>query len=145
MTRLIAVVLLVSLIAFAQKKTSDQLRTDAERASGGHQAMLYAQLAEQLVTDAEAQFTAGESAKAQQSVQQVRDAAARARDAGIKSHRKLKDIEIHLRETQRHLDNVKRTLAAEDRPALDEVEKKIEQYRQDLLDTMFPPKKERKK
>ena len=61
------------------------------------------------------------------------------------SHGKMKETEIILRETQRRVEAVKRTLAAEDRPPLDQVEKKIEQYRQDLLDEMFGSKKKEKK
>ena len=142
MRRLITIMLLLSLSAFAQKKTPEQLRSEAERASGGHQGMLYAELAERLVDVADQQFSAGESVKGQQTVQEILDSATRARDAGIGSRKKLKEIEIHLRVTQRHLEDVKRTLAAEDRPQLDAVEKKLADYRQDLLNAMFAPKKE---
>ena len=54
-------------------------------------------------------------------------------------------MEIHLRETQRHLDNVRRTLAAEDRPPLEAVEKKLADFRQDLLNEMFAPKKKKER
>ena len=56
----------------------------------------------------------------------------------------MKETEIHLREAQRRLADVKRTLAAEDRPPVDEVEKKIAAFRQGILDAMFAPKKEHK-
>jgi hypothetical protein len=39
------------------------------------------------------------------------------------------------------LENVRRTLAAVDRPPLEAVEKKLADYRQDLLNEMFAPKK----
>jgi hypothetical protein len=45
------------------------------------------------------------------------------------------------RKTQRHLESLKHTLAAEDRPAVDAVEKKLADMRQELLDSMFAPNK----
>jgi hypothetical protein len=141
---LILLVLLLLAPAIAQKKSPDQLRTEAEHASGGHRGALYAELAERLVYIADEQFTAGDSNKGQQTVREILEDATRARDAGVSSRKKLKEIEIHLRVTQRHLSDVRRTLAAEDRPALEAVEKKLADYREDLLNAMFGPKKERK-
>jgi hypothetical protein len=122
------------------QKTLDQMRAEAEKASGGHQAMLYAQLAERLVEEADQQFTQGESVKGQATVQEILNVATKARDGGVKSRRKLKETEIHLRETQRHLENVRRTLSADDRPEVEAVEKQLSDYRQDLLNAMFSPK-----
>jgi hypothetical protein len=59
----------------------------------------------------------------------------------VNSRKKLKEVEIHLREAQRHLENMRRTLAAVDRPPVQDVEKKLADYRQDLLNVMFAPKK----
>jgi len=46
MRKLSIIVLLLSLTAFGQKKTVDQLRAEAEKSNGAHQALLYAELAE---------------------------------------------------------------------------------------------------
>jgi hypothetical protein len=125
------------------QKSLEQLRTEAEKASGGHQALLYAELADRLVDQADQQFTQGESVKGQATVQEILSAATKARDGGMSSRRKLKETEIHLRQTQRHLENVRRTLSAEDRPELEKVEKKLADFRQDLLNAMFSPRKEK--
>lgn len=77
-------------------------------------------------------------------MQDILKYAEKARDAAVSSHDNLKQTEIHLRQTQRNLEDMKRTLSVEDRPPIDAVEKKIEQFRQDLLDAMFPPKKKEK-
>ncbi len=122
------------------QKTLDQLRAEAEKASGGHQAMLYAELADRLVDQADQQFTKGESVKGQATVQEILDVATRARDGGVRSRRKIKETEIHLRQTQRHLENVRRTLSAEDRPEVEAVEKQLADFRQELLNVMFSPK-----
>jgi hypothetical protein len=76
-------------------------------------------------------------------VKQVLEYATKAHDLALESRKKLKEIEIYLRETQRHLANVRRTLAADDRPSVEAVEKKLADFRQDLLDAMFAPKKKK--
>src|SRR5437660_6394163 len=141
----IIALLLVSLGAFAFQRNIEQMKAAAERASGGNQAKQYAELAKYLVDIADQQFTQGNNEQAHATMRDVANYAAKARDASIQSHGKMKDTEIILRETQRRIEAVKRTLAAEDRPAMDQIEKKSEQLRQDLLDEMFGPKKKEKK
>jgi len=142
--RRVASILVILILSAAMhgkdQKTLDQLRAEAEKATGGHQAMLYAELADRLVEQADHQFTQGESVKGQATVQEILDIATKARDGGVRSRRKLKETEIHLRQTQRHLENVRRTLSAEDRPEVEAVEKKLSDFRQELLNAMFSPK-----
>ena len=140
----ILVLLAVSALPLAAQRSIDGLKEEADKAEGGHQARLCSELAEMLVGVADQQFTSGNSDQGQATVQDILKYAQKARDAAIKRHDKLKETEIRLRETQRRLESLKRTLALEDRPPLDEVEKKIEQFRQDLLDTMFGSKKKGK-
>jgi len=140
----ILVLLAVSALPLAAQRSIDGLKEEADKAEGGHQARLCSELAEMLVGVADQQFTSGNSDQGQATVQDILKYAQKARDAAIKSHDKLKETEIRLRETQRRLESLKRTLALEDRPPLDDVEKKIEQFRQDLLDTMFGSKKKGK-
>ena len=137
----IVILLSLSLSALAEKKTVDQLKVEAEKSKGGHQAELYAELAERLVDVADQQFTDGDSVKGQSTVQDILANATRAHDVAVSSQKKLKQVEIHLREAQRHLENLRRTLAAVDRPPLEGAEKKLADYRQDLLNEMFAPKK----
>jgi|SRR5438270_3971828 len=137
--------LLATLSAFAVQRNIEQMKAAAERASGGSQARQYAELAKYLVDIADQQFTQGNNEQAHATMQDVVNYSAKARDASIRSHGKLKDTEIILRETQRRVEAVRRTLAAEDRPAMEQIEKKIEQFRQDLLDEMFGSRKKEKK
>jgi hypothetical protein len=135
----------LSLAALSEEKTLDQLKAEAERADSGQQAKLCAQVAERLVSVADKQFTDGESVKGQATVQEVLAYATRARDLAIKTRKKMKDTEIHLRQCHRALENMRRTLAADDRPPVEAVEKKLEQFGEDVLEAMFtPPKKEAK-
>jgi hypothetical protein len=147
--RILASILVVLTLAGTfharDEKSLEQLRAEAEKASGGQQALLYAEIAERLVDQANQEFTNGESVKGHATVQEVLSTATKARDGGVNSRKKLKEIEIHLRQTQRQLENVRRTLSAEDRPEVEAVEKKLADFRQDLLNAMFSPRKEEKK
>ncbi len=143
MTVLILLTML-ALPAWSAQRSIEGLKEEADHAQGGHQAKLCSELAKYLVGIANQQFSEGSNQQAQGTVQDVLKYAEKARDAAVKSHDNLKQTEIHLRETQRRLEDLKRTLSVEDRPPLDDVEKKIGQFRQDLLDAMFPPKKKDK-
>lgn len=139
---IVTVLLLAAgLSASPREKSLDQLKAEAEKASGGHQAQLYGQIAERLVDVADQQFTQGESVQGQETVKQVLDYATKAHDVSLETRKKMKEVEIQLRETQRRLGNVRRTLAADDRPQLEAIEKKLADFRQDLLDAMFGSKK----
>lgn len=138
--RLILFAVVASLAASPQN-TLDKLKADAEKAHGGQQAKLYAQIGDKLVDVADQQFTAGKSVEGLATVQDVLQYATKARDIALNTHDDRKQVEILLRQTQRHLETVKRTLAAEDRPEVEQVERKLERYRQELMDSMFAPKK----
>jgi hypothetical protein len=136
----ILILLLLALTALAADKTIDQLKAEAEKADSGQQARLYAEVAERLVEVADQQFTSGNAINGHATIQEVLQYAIKARDRAISTRKKMKETEIHLRNTQRRLESLKRTLAAEDRPALEDVEKKLAQFRQEILDAMFAPK-----
>ena|SRR5258708_2500643 len=144
----ILILLLFALTALARSlvedKTIDQLKAEAEKADSGQQAKLYAEVAERLVEVADVQFTNGDAIHGHATIQEVLQYAIKAHDRAISTRKKMKETEIHLRNTQRRLESLKRTLAAEDRPALEAVEKQLAQFRQDILDAMFAPKKEQK-
>lgn len=139
----ILILLLLALAALADDKTLDQLKAEAERADS-NQAKICAEVAERLVSVADKQFTDGESVKGHATVQEILQYATRARDLAIQTRKKMKETEIHLRRCRYALENMRRTLAAEDRPPVEAVEKKLEQFGEDVLEAMFAPKKEHK-
>jgi hypothetical protein len=136
--------LLLALAALADDRGLAQLKAEADRA-GNDQAKASAEVAERLVSVADKQFTDGESVKGQATVQEILQYATRSRDLAVKTKKKMKETEIHLRRCRYALENMRRTLAAEDRPPVQAVEKKLEQFGEDILEAMFaPPKKEQK-
>ena len=136
---------LVPLATRAEDKTVEQLKAEAERADPGSQGRLFAEIADKLVAVADKQFTDGESVKGHATVQEVLSYATRAHDLAIKTRKKMKETEKDLRQCRRRLESMRRTLAAEDRPAVEAVEKQLEQFTEEILESMFsPPKKDQK-
>ena len=147
MPKLFSIIILLAytLAASAEQKTVDQLKTEAEHASSDQQARLYAEIADRLVAVADKQFTDAESVKGHATVQEILQYATKAHDLAIETRKKMKETEKSLRECHRRLENMKRTLAAEDRPRVEAVEKQLEKFTEDVLEAMFaPPKKENK-
>jgi len=135
----------MTLLASAQQKTVASLKGDADRATGGQQAKLCAEVADALAGVAAQQFGEANDQAAQATVQEILSYATRARDVAVKTRGKMKETEIILRGTQRKLEGLKRTLGVDDRPPIEQVEKKIEQFRQDILNEMFAPKRKESK
>ncbi len=140
----ILLLLLCALAALAQDRNLAQLKVEAER-PGNDQAKSCAEMAERLVSVADKQFTDGESVKGHATVQEILEYGARARDLAVKNRKKMKETEIHLRRARYALENMRRTLAAEDRPPVEAIEKKLEQFGEEILEAMFAPSKKEQK
>jgi stress-induced morphogen len=145
MPKLFSILILLSLVfaAGAEQKTVDQLKAEAEHAATDQQGHLYAEIADKLVAVADKQFTDGESVKGHATVQEILQYATKAHDLAIETRKKMKDTEKSLRDCHRRLENMKRTLAAEDRPSIESVEKELARLTEDVLESMFarPDKK----
>lgn len=146
MPKLFSILILLSLAlaARAEQKAIDQLKTEAEHAEPGQQGRLYAEIAEKMVSVADKQFTDGESVKGHATVQEILQYATKAHDLAIQTRKKMKETEKSLRECHRRLENMKRTLAAEDRPRVEAVEKELERLTEEVLESMFAPPDKKK-
>jgi len=140
----IMIMLSLALAACAEQKTVDQLKAEVEHASADQQGHLYAEIADKLVPVADKQFTDGESVKGHAIVQEILQYATKAHDLAIETRKKMKETEKSLRDCRRRLENMKRTLAAEDRPRVEAVEKQLEQFTEDVLEAMFAPPEKKK-
>jgi succinate dehydrogenase/fumarate reductase-like Fe-S protein len=141
----IMIVVALALSANAEQKTLDQLKTEAEHASPDQQGRLYAEIADSMVFVADKQFTDGESVKGHATVQEVLQYATKAHDLAIQTRKKMKETEKSLRQCRHRMENMRRTLAAEDRPKVEAVEKQLEKLTEEVLESMFAaPKKEKK-
>ncbi len=72
-------------------------------------------------------------------MQEILQYATKAHDLALQTHKKMKEVEKELRLCKHNLENMRRTLAAEDRPKVEEVEKQVEQFTEDVLEAMFAP------
>jgi succinate dehydrogenase/fumarate reductase-like Fe-S protein len=140
----VIILLVLSFAAGAEQKTVDQLKAEAEHASPDQQGRLYAEIADKLVSVADKQFTDGESVKGHATVEEVLQYATKAHDQVIESRKKMKETEKSLRDCHRRLENMKRTLAAEDRPKVEVVEKQLEKLTEEVLESMFAPPEKKK-
>jgi succinate dehydrogenase/fumarate reductase-like Fe-S protein len=141
----IMIVVALALSANAEQKTLDQLKTEVEHASPDQQGRLYAEIADSMVFVADKQFTDGESVKGHVTVQEILQYATRAHDLAIQTRKKMKETEKSLRQCRHRMENMRRTLAAEDRPKVEAVEKQLEKLTEEVLESMFAaPKKEKK-
>jgi len=127
--------------AALNQKEIDRIKTEIPKVSPAHQAKLYAELGERLVDVADQQFNGSESVAGLATIQEIDQNSVKARDLSVSTKSNRKEVEVIFRKTQRHLEALKHTLAAEDRPAVDAVEKKLADMRQELLDSMFAPNK----
>jgi hypothetical protein len=147
MPRIFSIMIIISLVltASSEQKTVDQLKAEAEHAAPDQQARLYAEIADALVPVADKEFTDGESVKGHAMVQEVLQYATKAHDLAIQGRKKMKETEKALRQCRRRLESMRRTLAAEDRPKVEAVEKQLEKLTEEVLESMFaPPKKDQK-
>lgn len=140
----IMILLALTLAASAEQKTVDQLKAEAEHASPDQQGRLYAEIADKLVAVADKQFTDGESVKGHATVQDILQYATKAHDLVIQSRKKMKETEKSLRDCRYRLENMKRTLAAEDRPKVDAVENQVAKLTEEVLESMFAPPEKKK-
>src|SRR5579872_881475 len=118
----------------AAQKSLEELKAEADKATGGQQAKLCMEVARMLVDLANQQFADGNVDQAQATIQEVLNYAAKAHSAALQSHNRMKETEMALYKTKRRMEEVRHTLSIEDTPPLEGVEKKLEQFRQDLLD-----------
>ena len=132
-------VLLLPILALGKSADEplDALKARAEKARPQDQAHLFAEIAYREVSEADRFYTDGDITAATKAVDDLVSYAARAADAAQKTGKHLKDTEILLRSTARHLDDVRKTLNFDDRPYVEAAVKQVEKDRQQLLDHMF--------
>jgi hypothetical protein len=123
---------------FGGDNTIEELIAKA-KASRDHRAELYAKVARRKVEVASDHFATGEVAQAHAAVQEAVSFAGQALDSAKQVRKRLKQTDITLRKTSRRLTDVAGTLAFEDRPAVNQAAKQIEDIRIQVLELMFGP------
>src|SRR5262249_13228796 len=111
----------------------EKAKARAERAAERDRCYENVEVVRALVEVANEQFTAGDADEAQKTVKETVTYSDRAKEAAQRSGHKLKQSEITLRKAQRRLDDLRHTLAFEDRGPVEAALKQIEADRQEIL------------
>ncbi|MBZ5721921.1 MAG: hypothetical protein LAO03_16225 [Acidobacteriia bacterium] len=136
-----ALLFTTSLAAFGGKEESLQgLIARAESAKPQDQPALYTEIAERQVASADQLYAAGKAEEASAAVQDVIKYSDKARDAAVKTGKKLKQTEISVRKMAAKLRDVKRGLAFDDQPPVQAAIEHLETLRTDLQAHMFGSK-----
>ena len=141
---LLVMALAAALPVFADDESFQELLAKAQ-APGDRQAELYAKLARRQVEIANEHFTKGEVAQGHAAVKEVVNFAGKALESAKQARKRLKQTEITLRKTSRRLTDVSKTLAFEDRPAVNEAVEEVDEIRNQVLELLFGPTRKSEK
>lgn len=139
-----AVLSILAGIAFAGTETAAQLKARADTAHGSEQAKLCLEYAHRLLEHANALFSDGQVDQAQAEIREVVAYSRKGADAAMSSNKQLKQTEIKLRKLSERMNDIKDSLAYEDRSALRTAIGEVEQIRSDLMVKMWGPQAEPK-
>ncbi len=128
--------------ATKQPETLEQLKARAEATSGDEKPILCALVVLQEIDAADKLFTDGDADKAHAMIHESVTYADKAREAskGL-SPKKVKKVEILLRQAENRMNAVRRTLALEDQQDVQEAADQIFKIRTEMLNEMFAPKR----
>ena len=126
-------------------ETVDTLKSRLQSASPEERPQLCVRIAQLRLRDADKLYDDGHVNEARAAVDDIVTYSEKARDAAIQSKKHLKNVEIAARKMSEKLGDIKRTLAFEDQPPLEQAIRRLEEIRTDLLNAMFSDKKEQKR
>ena len=128
----------------ASEETVDGLKARWQNASVEDRATISIRIAELQLRAADKLYIDGRVDEARAAVDDVATYSEKARDAAIQSKKHLKNAEIATRKMAAKLRDIKRTLAFEDQPPVEQAIRRLEDVRTALLNEMFSNKKEKK-
>jgi hypothetical protein len=127
-----------------KEETLEQLIARAESANPQDRAVLYLQIARRQADAADKFYEGGNIEAGSSAVADVVMYSGKASDTAISSGKRLKDTEITLRKMAERFRDLKRNLAFEDQPPVQQAIDRMEKMRTDLLTAMFGKKKANK-
>jgi hypothetical protein len=129
-------------LAAATDPSLEALKSRVESTPPGERPPLCIQIARLQLANADKLYTDGKVDEARAAVDDIVAYSEKARDAAKASRKHLKNVEIGVRKMSERLRDIKRTLAFEDQPPVDQAVQRLEDVRTTLLAEMF--KKEKK-
>jgi hypothetical protein len=146
MRRFALTVLLLALASSygaAKDETVDELKARVPGARLEDRPELCIRIAQHQLRNADKLYTEGQVDQARAAVDDIVTYSEKARDAALQTKKHLKNVEIDVRKIADKLRDVKRTLAFDDQPPVEQSIRRLEDVRTTLLKEMFA--KENKK
>lgn len=137
------VLVLASANAAAVEETVAALKARLEHARPEECPELCVRIAQHQLRNADKLYIEGRVEEARAAIDDVATYSEKARDAAIQTRKRLKNVEIDARKMAERLRDLKRTLAVEDQPPVEQAIRRLEDLRTTLLKEMF--KKDKKK
>jgi hypothetical protein len=125
------------LCAIAKDETIGELKARFESAHPEDRPDLAIRIAVHEVRNADKLYNSGNTSQANAAVDDVVAYSEKARDAAMQSKKHLKSVEIEVRKIAEKLRDIKRTLAFEDQPPVEQAIRRLEDIRTTLLKEMF--------
>jgi DNA repair ATPase RecN len=134
----------ISLISFAlilsaaaKDESVDELKSRVESARPEDRPGLCIQIAHEQLRNADKLYNDGQIEQARAAMDDIVTYSEKARVSASQTKKHLKNVEIAVRKISEKLRDIKRTLAFEDQPPLDQAIKRLEDIRTALLKEMF--------
>ncbi len=143
LTLILFLLALASTYGAAKEETVDQLKARVESARPEDRSELCIRIAQHQLRNADKLYIDGKIEEARAAVNDIVTYSEKARDAALQTKKRLKNVEIDVRKIADRLRDVKRTLAFEDQPPVEQAIRRLEDVRTTLLKEMFA--KENKK
>ena len=149
MCRLALTLLLLALASAygaAKDETVDELKARVASARPEDRSELCIRIAQQQLRNADKFYIDGKIVEARAAVDDIVTYSEKARDGATQTKKHLKNVEIDVRKIADRLRDVKRTLAFDDQPPVEQAVRRLEDVRTALLKEMFANdnKKEKK-
>jgi hypothetical protein len=127
----------LGLCSAAKDEPVDELKSRVESARPEDRPGLCIQIAHQQLSNADRLYHEGQIEQAQAAVGDIVAYSEKARDSASQTKKHMKNVEIAARKISEKLRDIKRTLAFEDQPPLEQAIKRLEDIRTALLKEMF--------
>jgi hypothetical protein len=136
---------LASAYGAAKDEPVDELKARFESARPEDRPDLAIEIARHQLRNADKFYTEGKVDQARAAVDDIVTYSEKARDAALQTKKHLKNVEIEARKMAEKLRDIKRTLAFEDQPPVEQAVRRLEDIRTTLLNEMFAKEKKEKK
>ncbi|HSZ60908.1 MAG TPA: hypothetical protein VK828_03880 [Terriglobales bacterium] len=140
----VLLLVVVTVCGAAKEETLDELKARFETAHLEDRPELGIRIARAQLRNADQLYSNGNVEQARAAVDDIVNYAEKARDAATQRNKRLKDVEIDVRKIADKLRDIKRTLAFEDQPPVEQAIRRLEDVRTSLLQEMFAKDKVKK-